>query len=322
MKIALIKCAESLNIGNAFINAGGEYVVRQMYPDAGIYHFEYYDSCITDSWKYPSPFLTASSEAFINACDALFVFGGSILHPRAEPFLHYVGTLKTPHKVLLGCGAYFYTPTEQAIARAIAPHFDLIFTRDDVTLSYFDNAAHVLPGIDLAFFADEARLVPREVGGYAVVNIDPPLANRRLIRKRVSELKEKYPAVYVVQNSTEPVRTLPDYLYLSCWQSFYNLFANAAYVKTTRIHTAVACATNGVPFKYKGGDAGGKSGRNTLFNRVGLQLERGRAFTREQLAPVQAMIRHRRDEMQDLLHQALLTGKSLLLPLGASALPL
>ena len=320
MKIALIKCAGSLNIGNAFINAGREHLVRQMHPQAEIYHFEYYDSCVTDSWKYPSPFLTASSEAFVNSCDALFVFGGSILHPRAEPFLHYVGQLKTPHKVMLGCGAYFYTETEKAIARAIAPHFDLIFTRDDVTLSYFDNAAHVFPGIDLAFFANQASPVPQEIGGYAVVNIDPALRNRRLIKKRVSELKQKYPAVYVVQNSTEPVRTLPDYLYLSCWQSFYNLFANAAHVKTTRIHTAVACATHGVPFKYKGTDAGGTTGRNTLFTRVGLQLEKGRVFTREQLAPVQSALQQRKAEMQTLLHTTLQAGKSALMLTTACAL--
>ena len=313
MKIALIKCSGSLNIGNAFINAGGEHLVRTLYPQAELYHFEYYDSCIRDAWKYPSPFLTTSSEAFINTCDALFVFGGSILHPRTAPFLHYIGQLHTPQKILLGCGAYEYTPEEQDIARSIAPHFDLILTRDDVTCSYFGRATHVLSGIDLAFFANDATLLPKEPGGYAVVNIDPAHKNRSLIRQRVTELQQHYQDVYVVQNSTEPVRTIPNYLYLSSWKSFYHLFANTAYVKTTRVHTAVACATNGVPFKYKGTDAGGKTGRNTLFNQVGLRLEAGRVFDREQLAPVRSNIQKRKAEMQSLLANALHAAQAMLM---------
>ena len=46
MKIAIIKCSGGLNLGNNFINFGGEHVVKTLYPKAYVETFEFFDSCL------------------------------------------------------------------------------------------------------------------------------------------------------------------------------------------------------------------------------------------------------------------------------------
>ena len=57
MKIALIKCSGSLNVGNEFINAGARYVLEKLYPNSEILEYEFFDSAIKYHWRYPSPAL-------------------------------------------------------------------------------------------------------------------------------------------------------------------------------------------------------------------------------------------------------------------------
>jgi len=51
----------------------------------------------------------------------------------------------------------------------------------------------------------------------------------------------------------------------------YNLYANADYIETTRVHTALVALTNGVKFTY----VGGKTGRSNLFEKFEIELKSG-----------------------------------------------
>lgn len=74
LNIAVIRCSGGLNLGNEFINAGGTELIQKFFASSNLYYFEFYDSCIPFSYKYPSMPFTNSSRDFINQCDLIFFF--------------------------------------------------------------------------------------------------------------------------------------------------------------------------------------------------------------------------------------------------------
>ncbi|MGJ3242704.1 MAG: polysaccharide pyruvyl transferase family protein [Opitutales bacterium] len=277
MKIAAICCSGGLNIGNEFINAGGLHLLRRFFPEAEIFRFEFFDSCLGEDFQYPSPPLTPSAMAFINDCDQAFLFGGSILSIRTIEVLRQISRLKVP-VTLLGAGCWQFNQQETEVCREVADLFPAIWTRDHVSLENFAGAANARGGIDLAFFAGDALSLPREPGGYAVINLDMIRQHRKEIDSQRKKLVRDYDDVFVTENTHTVYKDVPGYLFMSYWQTFYTLYANAAFVLTNRIHTSVVSLSNAVPFRYEGVDQGGKAGRNTLFGPMDFTLKQGTTY--------------------------------------------
>lgn len=272
LNIAVIRCSGGLNLGNEFINAGGTELIQKFFASSNLYYFEFYDSCIPFSYKYPSMPFTNSSRDFINQCDLIFIFGGSIISKYMASLFNYMKELK-PLKILLGASLYMYDEKEMAIARQLKDVFNFIVTRDNVTYRAIDDKNKTVNGIDLAFLLDKNKICPNEKGKYHLINLD-------LIQHHQEEIQQLYDyfintgkETYIIENTTIPHKELEGYVYLSYWESLYAIIANAGHVITNRIHTSVVCLKNGVSFVYKGADKGGQFGRNTLFNEFNFCLE-------------------------------------------------
>ncbi len=271
-RIAIIRCSGALNLGNEFINAGGEVLVKTCFSSSTLYYFEYFDSCIIDSYSYPSKAFTDSSLEFINNCDIIILFGGSIISKYMIPLFEQLKILK-PIKFLIGASLYMYNDEEKRIATKLFNVFDFIVTRDHVTYQALGNKERTLNGIDLAFLIDKNKICAPERGGYHLINLDLIQDNKDEIKKFYNDFVQSRHTAYIIENTTNTHRDIEGYVFLSYWESLYGIIANAESVITNKIHTSLVCMKNGVGFTYKGDDQGGKSGRNTLFNEIGFCLE-------------------------------------------------
>jgi hypothetical protein len=273
-------------VGNAFINAGGEYLVRQVFPDAEYFAFEFFDSAIPLNYKYPSETLLKNDIRFINEnCDVAFIFSGCIISKYTKNILDELARLKCK-KVLLGAGSYQYDDFDKKLSLAVAKKYDYIFTRDNLSYNFFDGAENVFSAIDLAFFVKDSINNTNLRGKYAVVNIDPIEVNYTKIKQERRKLKLRlaYDKIYIVENTTVK-HDMKSYLYIGYWDNLFKLYSNAKYVITNRIHTAVCCTCYTTPFKYIGTDEGGNIGRNTLFPAIddNFILENGRMYKASEL---------------------------------------
>ena len=155
MKIALIKCSGSLNVGNEFINAGGAFLIKKVFPGSDFFEYEFFDSAIKQNYQYPSPALLDFVKKEIEAeCELMFIFCGCIISTYTANVLEELSKIEVK-KILLGAGAYQYDDFDKELCKNLSGKFDYIFTRDDVTFSYFEGARNVISGIDLAFFVKD-----------------------------------------------------------------------------------------------------------------------------------------------------------------------
>ncbi|MDR2906225.1 MAG: polysaccharide pyruvyl transferase family protein [Helicobacteraceae bacterium] len=303
MKIALIKCSGNLNVGNEFINAGGEFLVRQVFPNANFYTFEFFDSCIEHNYKYPSEPLLPNDADFINKeCDMVFVFSGSIISKYTKSCLLSLAKLQCK-KILLGAGAYQYDDFDKQLCQELATKYDYIFTRDSATYGFFNGAENVFSGIDCAFFVKDSFNNTGFSGDYAVINLDLIEHHIKDIKKAQNDLKSKYKDVYVVENTATKYSDVPGFLYHGYWDTLFKIFSNAKFVITNRIHTAVVCTCYGVPFEYRGYDSDG-NGRSALFGEIEMTLSK-RTYSYEQLEKTHIIIEARKSDMIELLENAL-----------------
>jgi hypothetical protein len=309
MKIALIKCSGSLNVGNEFINAGGIHLVKQVFPEAVFLEYEFFDSAIKQNYKYPSPALLDWTKRQIeHECDLMFVFCGCIISKYTADILLELSAIKI-QKILLGAGAYQYDDFDKALCLKITKKFDYIFTRDDETFSYFKGAENVFSGLDLAFFVKDALNNPKEKGDYALVNIDLVEHHQKEIQRNYKELAKKYKNVYVIENTTTPHRETEQFLQIGYWDNLYKTISQAEFVLTNRIHTAVCCLSNQVPFIYLGDDAEGTVGRNLLFHKVNFKLKKGELNTVEALKNISYQIKLEKKNLFFSLNNLNLAGK-------------
>jgi hypothetical protein len=288
MNIAIIRCSANLNIGNNFINAGGEYLIQKLFPHAHIFTFEFYDSSIKINYENPSPVLLKHELDFISQeCDMAFVLCGCILSKYTRDVLFEIAKLKTKKKILIGAGAYQYDDFDRWLCREIAKKYDLIFTRDNTTLDFFCGAKNAFSGIDMAFFAKDAIDNTGKTGDYAVINLDLLEDNYENIERERKELKWKYRSIYITEN-TASRHDYKGYLYCGYYDTFIKLYSSAKYVVTNRIHTSLICMVYGVSFKYLGNDAansheGSGGGEETSFIRYNRHRERRMVNKRKNL---------------------------------------
>lgn len=281
-KIALIKCSGSLNVGNEFINAGAKYVIEKLFPDCEILEYEFFDSAIKCNWTHPSPALLDWTKKEIeNECKMMFVASGCIISKFTETVLNELSKIKVK-KILLGAGSYQYNDFDKNLSRKLIKMFDYIITRDDISYSYFNNAKNVLSGIDMAFFITDILKNPQYIGDYMLLNIDNAEDNLDLIKKYKKIFKRKAKNVYVIENTTKP-HNIEDFLYIGYWDNLYKTISHAKFVVTNRIHTAVCCITNQVPFLYLGNDDNRTTGRSSLFSKFDFKLLRDNEYTKDDL---------------------------------------
>lgn len=276
---AALYCAGGLNLGNEFINRGGLHALEALDYES-ILRFEVMDSALS-SWNYPSPALLPGQIRYINkVCDVVFMFAGSILTRPCAPLLELVHEFDIP-VVLLGASCCNYGDDDQELADWASSEFDMVVTRDDLTASYMHNTRKVVEGIDLAFWYSD-RISMRQ--NYAVINLDQNFGDDYMIQRRDELLKEKKyeDGVFVVENTHRTPRNIHGYLQISYDWGLWNLYAQAAYVETCRIHSSIACLVNGTPFTYRGSDEGGTIGRNMLTKKIGITLEKGRTYNEDE----------------------------------------
>ena len=283
MNIGAIKCSAGLNLGNNFINAGGKYVMKTMFPNANREYFEFFDSCLPQ-WKSGVGILTPSTIDHIkNTIDTpLIVFAGSaggdtMYHHFFKP-LNDVGIPFIP--VGIGCeGAYESTDRRAINAIWNLPYCVKMVTRDPKTYDMIEgNKDDVMSGIDLAFFAKHHYGDVKEQSDfrYAVVNYEPYGSLVLDIAFQLeAQLRDQFDAVYFTENTVQPSRNdIPNYVQIGYDKDLWRFYANASLVVTTRIHSCVCSVSNEVDFVYLGKhDVGGDKGRNTLFNSFGITLE-------------------------------------------------
>lgn len=332
-KIALLKCPGALNIGNEFINIGGEYVVKRLFKELNIeceyYDFEFFE---TDQpqYEFRMPWNISQNIDFIKSVDLIVIFGGSIFSQHLYQFLDEIGQIKTK-KIILGAGFYAYDQKEVEYVKNPLKEYSLISCRDNVTYKKLENnnLTNILNGIDMAFFIEKSysfykslkskniidsielnnSLLKRKKisdinfkfkngetsKGYCVINIDMLEPNKKLVQKLLNKLKPHFREVYVVEN-TSKLHNFNNYIHLSRWSEFYKIYANADFVITSRIHSSVVCSTFGTPFLYLGKDSGGKLGRNTLFNQIDTKLEYAKLYCDEELEKITSVIDIKREE--------------------------
>lgn len=305
MKVALIKCSGSLNVGNEFINAGGVYVAHQIFPGAEFLEYEFFDSAIPQNYTYPTPALLDWTKGQIEAeCDYMLVFCGCIISKFTEPVLNELSKIRVK-KVLLGAGSYQYDDFDQKLSRQLASKFDYIFTRDDVSLSYFGGAKNVFSGLDLAFFVKDVLPNPPQAGNYALINLDPLEKNLEEIKKRKRALFFKFRHTYIIENTTAKHGDVKDCLYIGYWDNLYKTISHAQYVITNRIHTSVCCLSNSVPFTYLGYDNAEMIGRNSLFLRFNIKLIKGHHYDRDELSAMQPLVEDKKAEFLTCVKSAI-----------------
>jgi hypothetical protein len=286
MKIAIIKCSGGLNLGNNFINFGGEHVVKTLYPEAYTETFEFFDSCLPH-WS-SDDFLTPSAIEYIKkSFDLIFVLSGSAgdeaLYQTLFKKINEIGVPFIP--IGIGCAGHYNDSEQQAINKiADLPNCKYIIPRDPKTYGFINNKNKAYSGIDLAFFAKDYLDITKYNSNYkyAIVNYEP---YGSLVFPQSNDLKTQlephFDKVYYVENTIIPSRKdIPDYVQIGYAEDLWKFYANASFVITSRIHSCVCSISNNVDFVYLGHhDSGGKKGRNTLFNAIGITLETDKTFT-------------------------------------------
>lgn len=288
LKIAIIKCSGGLNLGNNFINFGGQYVVKTLHPASIIETFEFYDSCLP-SWNSSGCLTETTLEYIRNNFDLIYILSGSAAEDNLyRALFEPISKLGVPFiPIGIGC-AGSYNESEQKAINNITnlPNCKRIITRDPQTYGFIEDKSKAISGMDLAFFAKD-YLGKKKYGipsEYAVVNFEP---YGSLMFPQAGDLKQQlqqeFKKVYLTENTVIPSRKdIPDYIQIGYAEDLWSFYANAAFVVTTRIHSCVCSISNGVDFIYYGShDTGGKKGRNTLFNTIGIALEVGKVYKSE-----------------------------------------
>lgn len=256
-KIVLVVPAGSYNIGNEFIAFGLKNIIKSLNLEATIYTFE--------AERAKNVFLSEELD-FINSCDLLIYGGGSIIGEFC--YNTYVYTLRnvTIPKLLIGAGLSYYDQTDYSnILNKFYSIFDHIITRDDVTynkiLENGYNKDKVTNGIDLAFFTGDDLVLPPLKFDYSIDNVE---SNSKCM-----------PCTYKIENTYDSPNHVwcgkNPYLSHGYWESLYSIYSNSSFVETSRVHTLVACLTQGVEVKYNNIDSNTPN-RHSLFKKIGLDI--------------------------------------------------
>jgi hypothetical protein len=285
MKITIIKCSGGLNLGNNFINFGGEYVVRFLYPNSEIETFEFYDSCLPQ-WKSNEFLLKSSIDHIKKNSDLIFVLSGSAGgEPLFNSLYKPLDKLGIPFiPIGIGCEGK-YDDSESTIMKKLCDldNCKYVITRDPQTFDFISEKQNSISGIDLAFFAGDFLGNVKQDSDYvyAALNYEPygylPPSENYDLKKQLSV---EFENIYLVENTVIPSRKdFENYVQIGYAEDLWRFYANSSLNVSSRIHTCVCSISNNVNFIYLGHhDQGGKKGRNTLFNKLDIELVSGQYY--------------------------------------------
>lgn len=135
-----------------------------------------------------------------------------------------------------------------------------------------------------------------------MINIDLLKDNIEIIEHNKKLLKNKYKNIYVCENTSNTYYDLDDFIYAGYWDSHYKMIADANFVVTNRIHTALVCISNSVSFKYVGYDNAEIIGRNSLFNMIDFKLERDLIYYKNDIKKYTKIIQDKKYDFINLLN--------------------
>lgn len=312
-KIVLLKSPGNLNTGNEFINAGSEYALEKALEQAGLNDYQLFTSEFWETGnlhhKTGSSWNTKEMKSWINQCDLVVVSAGSV-NSFMQEFLQDLAAF-TPPTIILGVGLYQYTQQENNLAKEAFRKAKLVVCRDHIIYEALKDVTNAQDGLDMAFFANDAYVPPFAKGDYAVLNIDMDFKRMIARLQKYRELKKKFKTVYVIEHNSTMYHQ-KDFAFLSRWTEFCNLYANASFVSTVRVHTSILCTLFHTPFEYLGNDSEPNAKRSALFRQIGMKLERAKQYGAEELKSRDSIIQQKKkDTVQAIAHavSALLTEK-------------
>ncbi|MBI2642601.1 MAG: polysaccharide pyruvyl transferase family protein [Candidatus Wildermuthbacteria bacterium] len=295
--IVLLKSPGSLNIGNEFINAGSEYALKKALETAGVGDYRLFTAEFWETGNLHhatgSSWNTKEVKSWLNRCDLIAVSAGSV-NAFMREFLEDMGKFAAP-TIILGAGLYQYTQEEKELAKEAFKKAKLVVCRDHAVYETLKDVTNAHDGLDMAFFIQNAYTPPLAKGDYAVLNIDMDFKRAIARLRKYRELKKKFKTVYVTEHNST-MYNQKDFAFLSRWTEFCNLYANASFVSTVRIHTSILCTLFHTPFEYLGTDCEPNAKRSMLFRQIGMSLERGKQYSIEELKSRDSIISQKKED--------------------------
>lgn len=304
--IALLKSPGNLNVGNEFINVGSEYALKRALKEAGVSDYQLFTAEFWETGnlhhKTGSSWNTKEVKSWINQCDLVVVSAGSV-NTFMQEFLQDLGKFTAP-TIILGAGFYQYSEEEKELVKKAFVHAKLVVCRDHAVYETLKNVTNAADGLDMAFFLNDAYTPPVARGDYAVLNIDMDFKRMFARAQKYRSLKKKFKTVYVTENNST-LYNQENFAFLSRWSEFCNLYVNAAFVSTVRIHTSIICTLFGTPFEYLGNDCEPNAKRSALFRQIGMPLEKGKQYTVEELKSREGVIQQKKQAVIDAITVAI-----------------
>jgi len=295
MKILYCGFGWASNIGNAFIDYGIEYQLRQAAPAAELLKASNMQSWLKHKYRRFAPgSAPAQPDGTVRDFELraaiqadLVIFAGALFnrHWFAENAT-LLETLRAQDKrvvILGGSGGNFYTPDQIEFVRGhlerLRPY--ALVSRDHATFNNFgDLAEHSHDGIDNAFFLPEAfQPATLDTPPFAALTFDhipePPLStDLRLVRLyhsawdlgRLESFLRAPLQTWRLMRANDLISDFPD--------DYLHIYANAEVTYSDRVHACLAALAFGKQAQYFG-----KSPRSLLFDRIELTAIRERPVT-------------------------------------------
>lgn len=300
--IALLKSPGNLNVGNEFINVGSEYALKKALDEVVPNNYQLFGAEFWETGnlhhKTGSSWNTEEIKSWINQCDLVVVSVGSV-NAFMQEFLRDLGKFKPP-TIILGAGFYQYSEQEKELTKEAFARSSLVVCRDHIVYETLKDGANAADGLDMAFFLNDAYTPPAARGDYAVLNIDMDLKRMFARAQKYRALKKRFKTVYVTENNAT-LYSQENFAFLSRWSEFCNLYANAGFVSTVRIHTSIICTLFGTPFEYLGTDCEPNAKRSALFRQIGMPLARAKQYSAEELKSRESVIQQKKQEVIDAI---------------------
>lgn len=274
------------NIGNAFIDFGLRYLIKETMPKSKVYF-----ASNATNWIYHKYGNSKKKLDFVNVADAItadfYVFGGSMLSIGwFKEHLKLFYNLEKKRSKIIMCGVGggdTYHDNEINEVRKYLKRLNLFIfiSRDRKAFeNYHDLAEYSYDGIDCAFFLKDAFTpVKLDLPEYVVFNFDKMVEPNMNIKEEIIRVhhtpwwfsSNTFFSKYDIQRSlwnlvhhqtkiakkNDMLSDLPD--------DYLNLYANCKATYSDRIHACVATlAFDNYARLY------GKSTRSLLFDRIGL----------------------------------------------------
>lgn len=298
MKIAYLYPPASLNLGNSFFSEGGKHLLEQTFMRHEIRGFEFFDSGFRHfnsrssllPWKVgfgkgSSAFFTpATTEWIRNSADLVVVAGGGCMDPYFGELFDEIFSFGKPVLFWLVSASRFNVESVEFASKTIFHSQTIaVISRDRILPLKIKESRKLLPGLDGAYWMTDISPKPHRSAAYSVLNLETggsldwkQVAKITTPNYRTRDSDERAPVVVSNNNNIHHFWRNKNSVLITNAHALWDLYANASWVETTRLHTLVACLASGTPVKYVGIQDDRVVG---LLGAVGVRLQSGQDFT-------------------------------------------